>query len=124
MDPFENIICMTDSYKVRLAAAPIVPWGCSTPLLSRVIHTVLPQRHACSGSSSECRHAGSEPASVSLASWQVTHFMQYPPGTTKVFSYFESRGGKFPQTVFYGLQYMIKRCALFTGPSRGICNMR
>jgi len=54
MDPFDNIIMMTDSYK-------------------------------------------------------VTHFMQYPPGTTKVFSYFESRGGKFPRCVFYGLQYMIKR---------------
>jgi hypothetical protein len=44
-------------------------------------------------------------------SYKVTHFLQYPPGTTKVYSYFESRGGKFPETVFYGLQYMIKRCA-------------
>ena len=35
--------------------------------------------------------------------------MQYPPNTTKVYSYFESRGGKFPSTVFFGLQYIIKR---------------
>lgn len=35
--------------------------------------------------------------------------MQYPPNTTTVFSYFESRGGKFESTVFFGLQYIIKR---------------
>lgn len=26
-----------------------------------------------------------------------------------MYSYFESRGGKFPSTVFFGLQYIIKR---------------
>lgn len=26
-----------------------------------------------------------------------------------VYSYFESRGGKFEKTVFYGLQYILKR---------------
>ena len=35
--------------------------------------------------------------------------MQYPPKTTTVYSYFESRGGKFPTTVFFGLQYILKR---------------
>ena len=35
--------------------------------------------------------------------------MQYPPNTTTVYSYFESRGGKFPETVFFGLQYILKR---------------
>jgi nicotinamide phosphoribosyltransferase len=40
---------------------------------------------------------------------QVTHHMQYPPNTTNVYSYFESRGGKFEKTVFFGLQYIIKR---------------
>ena len=35
--------------------------------------------------------------------------MQYPPNTTTVYSYFESRGGKFPHTVFFGLQYILKR---------------
>jgi len=39
----------------------------------------------------------------------VTHHYQYPPNTTVVCSYFESRGGKFPETVFFGLQYIIKR---------------
>jgi nicotinamide phosphoribosyltransferase len=42
-------------------------------------------------------------------SYKVTHHRQYPPETTTVYSYFESRGGKFPSTVFYGLQYIIKR---------------
>ncbi|XP_065829024.1 nicotinamide phosphoribosyltransferase-like [Oscarella lobularis] len=42
-------------------------------------------------------------------SYKVTHHKQYPPGTTTVCSYFESRGGKYPATVFYGLQYIIKR---------------
>ena len=37
-------------------------------------------------------------------SYKVTHWRQYPPGTTEVYSYLESRGGRFPQTVFFGLQ--------------------
>ena len=39
---------------------------------------------------------------------QVTHHLQYPPGTELVYSYFESRGGKFSETVFFGLQYILK----------------
>lgn len=42
-------------------------------------------------------------------SYKVSHYKQYPPGTTKVYSYFEARGGKFPETVFFGLQYLLKR---------------
>uniref|UniRef100_A0A1X7SN11 Nicotinamide phosphoribosyltransferase N-terminal domain-containing protein n=1 Tax=Amphimedon queenslandica TaxID=400682 RepID=A0A1X7SN11_AMPQE len=42
-------------------------------------------------------------------SYKNTHYLQYPPGTTTVYSYFESRGGKHPQTVFFGLQYILKR---------------
>jgi nicotinamide phosphoribosyltransferase len=42
-------------------------------------------------------------------SYKVTHHKQYPPGTTKVYSYFESRGGKFGDSVFFGLQYILKR---------------
>ncbi|XP_069142407.1 nicotinamide phosphoribosyltransferase-like [Argopecten irradians] len=42
-------------------------------------------------------------------SYKVTHHYQYPPNTTVVCSYFESRGGKFENTVFFGLQYIIKR---------------
>jgi nicotinamide phosphoribosyltransferase len=40
---------------------------------------------------------------------QISHHLQYPPGTTKILSYFESRGGKFSHIVFFGLQYIIKR---------------
>lgn len=35
--------------------------------------------------------------------------MQYPPKTELVYSYFESRGGKFEEIVFFGLQYILKR---------------
>jgi nicotinamide phosphoribosyltransferase len=37
-------------------------------------------------------------------SYKLTHWRQYPPKTEKVYSYFESRGGRFPATVFFGLQ--------------------
>ncbi|XP_014673125.1 PREDICTED: nicotinamide phosphoribosyltransferase-like [Priapulus caudatus] len=42
-------------------------------------------------------------------SYKVSHYKQYPPGTTALWGYFESRGGKFPTTVFFGLQYILKR---------------
>jgi len=45
-------------------------------------------------------------------SYKVSHYCMYPPGTTIVYSYFESRGGKFPSTVFFGLQYLLKRYCL------------
>jgi len=35
--------------------------------------------------------------------------MQYPPNTSVVYSYFESRGGKFDKILFFGLQYILKR---------------
>lgn len=41
-------------------------------------------------------------------SYKFTHFKQYEPGTQKVFSYFESRGGRFPGVVLFGPQYFIK----------------
>ena len=40
--------------------------------------------------------------------YKYSHHKLYYPGTTKVYSYLESRGGKFDSTVFYGLQYFIK----------------
>ena len=40
---------------------------------------------------------------------QTSHWRQYPPNTTTVYSYFESRGGKFDEVCFFGLQYIIKR---------------
>lgn len=41
-------------------------------------------------------------------SYKISHWKQYPPGTEKVYSYFESRGGKFKKTLFFGLQYLLK----------------
>lgn len=42
-------------------------------------------------------------------SYKISHWRQYPPGTSTVYSYFESRGGQFPQTMFFGLQYILDR---------------
>ncbi len=42
-------------------------------------------------------------------SYKATHWKQYPPGTEKVFSFFESRGGVFPTVTFFGLQYLLAR---------------
>lgn len=42
-------------------------------------------------------------------SYKFSHYAQYPDNTKTVFSYFESRvGAKFPETVFFGLQYFLK----------------
>jgi nicotinamide phosphoribosyltransferase len=41
-------------------------------------------------------------------SYKASHWLQYPPNTENVFSYVESRGGKYPVTVFFGLQAFIK----------------
>jgi nicotinamide phosphoribosyltransferase len=40
--------------------------------------------------------------------YKYSHHKLYIPGTTKIYSYLESRGGAFPETVFYGLQYFLK----------------
>ena len=42
-------------------------------------------------------------------SYKLSHHSQYPKKTTKIVSYFESRGGKFNQVVFFGLQYILKK---------------
>lgn len=42
-------------------------------------------------------------------SYKASHWLQYPPNTTNTFSYLESRGGKYSQTVFFGLQYILKQ---------------
>jgi len=42
-------------------------------------------------------------------SYKFSHWVQYPPNTTGMFSYLESRGGKFGETVFFGLQYYLKQ---------------
>lgn len=41
-------------------------------------------------------------------SYKASHWVQYPPGTEQVYSYIESRGGRFDRTVFFGLQMFIK----------------
>lgn len=46
-------------------------------------------------------------------SYKLIHWMMYPEKTEYVYSYFESRkGAEFPYTVFFGLQYLIKRYLL------------
>ena len=42
-------------------------------------------------------------------SYKASHWLQYPSGTTAIYSYLESRGGKYAQTVFFGLQYILKK---------------
>lgn len=41
-------------------------------------------------------------------SYKMEHYKQYPPNVTHVYSYLESRGGAFPKTVFFGLQYYLQ----------------
>lgn len=40
--------------------------------------------------------------------YKYSHHKLYYPGTTKIYSYLESRGGAMEDTVFFGLQYIIK----------------
>ncbi|WP_407379470.1 nicotinate phosphoribosyltransferase [Methanobrevibacter sp.] len=43
-------------------------------------------------------------------SYKITHHYFYPKGTQKIYSYLESRvGAEFNKTIFYGLQYIIKK---------------
>lgn len=42
-------------------------------------------------------------------SYKSSHFFQYPPKTSKLVAYLESRGGKYDKTVFFGLQYILKK---------------
>ena len=45
-------------------------------------------------------------------SYKVSMWKQYPAGTTGVYSYIESRGGRYNRTVFFGLQAFIKEYLL------------
>ena len=39
-------------------------------------------------------------------SYKVSHHVQYPPNTSKIYSYFESRGGKFQEVrVFFSVPF-------------------
>lgn len=43
-------------------------------------------------------------------SYKTSHYLQYPPGAEKVFSYLESRGSErgWEDCIFFGLQYILK----------------
>ncbi|HKW57776.1 MAG TPA: nicotinate phosphoribosyltransferase [Candidatus Acidoferrum sp.] len=47
-------------------------------------------------------------------SYKLTHWWQYPPDTRHIYSYVESRGGMFDETMMALLQYIIK--TNFAGP--------
>lgn len=46
---------------------------------------------------------------LDVDSYKLSHFRQYPPGTTHVSSYIEARGGPFDNAVFLGPQAWIKK---------------
>jgi nicotinamide phosphoribosyltransferase len=41
-------------------------------------------------------------------SYKASHYLQYPPQTSHLSSYIESRGGEYQQLVFFGLQVFLK----------------
>ena len=41
-------------------------------------------------------------------SYKASHYLQYPPEASAMFSYIESRGGRYDRTLFFGLQMVIK----------------
>jgi nicotinamide phosphoribosyltransferase len=41
-------------------------------------------------------------------SYKASHYLQYPPEASAMFSYVESRGGRYDCTLFFGLQMLIK----------------
>ena len=48
---------------------------------------------------------------IDTDSYKSSHWVQYPPNTSLVHSYLESRGSErdYTETVFFGLQYILKR---------------
>ena len=42
-------------------------------------------------------------------SYKISHHRQYPSNITCVYAYLESRGGSYPEQVFFGLQYILKK---------------
>ena len=48
---------------------------------------------------------------IDTDSYKASHWLQYPPNTTRAFFYLESRGSErdYTETVFFGLQYILKR---------------
>ena len=46
---------------------------------------------------------------LDVDSYKASHWLQYPPRTTGLYAYLESRGGVYSQTLFFGLQYILKQ---------------
>jgi nicotinamide phosphoribosyltransferase len=46
---------------------------------------------------------------LQVDSYKLSHFKQYPKDTKFLRSYIESRGGKYPETVFFGLQMFLHK---------------
>jgi len=46
---------------------------------------------------------------LSADSYKTTQWMQYPEGYTNVFSYIESRGGLYEESMFFGIQLFVKK---------------
>lgn len=44
---------------------------------------------------------------TAVDSYKASHWKQYPDGVSSMYSYFESRGGRYRTTVFAGLQYYL-----------------
>jgi len=44
-------------------------------------------------------------------SYKLSHFLGYPTNAQHIYSYAESRGGKYPATVFFGLQKFVRELA-------------
>ena len=45
---------------------------------------------------------------LNVDSYKCSHFVQYPPGTTRTHFYIESRGGRYDEVLFFGLQMFLK----------------
>lgn len=45
---------------------------------------------------------------LNVDSYKSSHFLQYPEGIEYIYSYIESRGGKWDKTLFFGLQAFMK----------------
>lgn len=46
---------------------------------------------------------------LDVDSYKASHWLQYPPHTTGLYAYVESRGGVYSETLFFGLQYILKQ---------------
>ena len=56
-----------------------------------------------------CNSIGMNNIILTTDSYKLCHYKQYPPGTTNIYSYYESRGGEFDETIFFGLNMILAR---------------